>query len=396
MANILIVTHWTGGDVIPFIRMGKVLKQNKHDVTIFTHCVYEKLAVESGLQFVALDTEEEHREMTDNLMLLSDPIHNLQGTVTFNEKFHNYEKLINEYEKIIAYCDRSDTVIIFRHRSSISALIAAEKHNIPVASVFLAPNYIDHLSIHEMIMGEIMLIEINKARIKLELEPIKNWTEWICSPEISIGLWPDWFADKGDEWPSSLVTLDFHQNEDENSPQIPEELAELFSTDEKLIIISGGTSKMIKPEFYQVAHDTCYMLGLKALLVIPHDELIPISIKSGIAVRKHIPLKEVMHYAKAIIHHGGIGTLSEAVYAGIPQLILPFYADRSDNAARLAKYGIAEFLPVAMWKPAFLAEALLRLFQPGTLKKCRDFSQKAKNQNFSDKINRIIEQMVKK
>jgi len=27
MANILIATHWTGGDVYPFIRIGKALKR---------------------------------------------------------------------------------------------------------------------------------------------------------------------------------------------------------------------------------------------------------------------------------------------------------------------------------------------------------------------------------
>lgn len=394
MANILIVSHWTGGDVFPFIRMGKVLKQNNHDVTIFTHCVYEDYAVKGGLKFVALDNEEEHQEMVDNLMLLADPIHDLKGTVTFTEKFHNCDKLIGEFQKIAAYCNRSDTVLIFRHRSSISALLVADKLNLPVASVFLAPNYIDHLSIHDQIMGKVMLVEINKARGELGLKPVNNWANWLCSPKTIIGLWPEWFADQGPEWPSSLVTLDFHQNDEPNRPSIPEDLLELLDSDDKLVIISGGTSKMIKQEFYQVAQDTCYMLGLKALLVTPHKELIPKPVKSGVTVRNNVPLKEIMPYAKAIIHHGGMGTLSEAVYAGIPQLILPFYADRSDNAMRLSKYGIAEYLPVAMWNPAFLAEALLNLLEPETIRRCQDFSRKAKEQSYRKKINEIIERMT--
>jgi len=50
MANILIATHWTGGDVYPFIRIGKALKRRGHDVTIFTHCIYKNIVEQDGMK----------------------------------------------------------------------------------------------------------------------------------------------------------------------------------------------------------------------------------------------------------------------------------------------------------------------------------------------------------
>ena len=45
--------------------------------------------------------------------------------------------------------------------------------------------------------------------------------------------------------------------------------------------------------------------------------------------------------AAAIVHHGGIGTLAQALRSGRPQLIVPYFADQLDNAARTARLGVA-------------------------------------------------------
>jgi len=38
MANVVMTTHWTGGDVYPFIRIGSALNQRYgHKVTLVTH-----------------------------------------------------------------------------------------------------------------------------------------------------------------------------------------------------------------------------------------------------------------------------------------------------------------------------------------------------------------------
>jgi UDP:flavonoid glycosyltransferase YjiC (YdhE family) len=45
--------------------------------------------------------------------------------------------------------------------------------------------------------------------------------------------------------------------------------------------------------------------------------------------------------AAAVVHQGGIGTLAEAMSAGIPSLIVPHIHDQHDNAFRATKLGIA-------------------------------------------------------
>jgi rhamnosyltransferase subunit B len=45
--------------------------------------------------------------------------------------------------------------------------------------------------------------------------------------------------------------------------------------------------------------------------------------------------------AAAIIHHGGIGTLAQALKSGRPQIVVPYFADQLDNAARAERLGVA-------------------------------------------------------
>ncbi|RPJ39015.1 MAG: hypothetical protein EHM35_03255, partial [Planctomycetaceae bacterium] len=53
----------------------------------------------------------------------------------------------------------------------------------------------------------------------------------------------------------------------------------------------------------------------------------------------YVPLSSVLPRAAAVVHHGGIGTTGQAFAAGIPQLVVPFTDDQSDNAARVQRTG---------------------------------------------------------
>jgi UDP:flavonoid glycosyltransferase YjiC (YdhE family) len=96
---------------------------------------------------------------------------------------------------------------------------------------------------------------------------------------------------------------------------------------------------------------------------------------------------DVMHYNFAhfpslmplmcvIIHHGGIGTTGQAVASGVPQLVMAEMTDGPDNARRLRRIGIAEYLPKLRWTAEFVAEALRHLCaSPSVKEKCCHYSK---------------------
>lgn len=385
MANILLVTHWTGGDVFPFIRLGSILRAAGNTVTLFTHCYYRHFAEREQLGFEAVDTPEVFEEMSNDLILLENPIRNLEGTLTFNQKYHGKERLIHECRLICSYCDKDDTVIISRHRSSISGLLAAEKMRVPAATAFLAPNYLAHMSLHNQLFGKEMVEEINKARRVLGLEEISDWRKWLYSPKRFFAFWPDWFAEHDEDWPENIVNIGFVRRAENSAEKFSSEITQFLGKNRQVVLISGGSSKMVSPKFYQVAAEACEKAGFPAILVTYHDEQVPCFLPENILRVKNAPLSALMKKAAAIIHHGGMGTLSEAVEAGIPQIILPHLTDGPDNAQRLSHNGIARVFPVAKWDSAEIGKALHEVMTPDFKERCISYSRRmiAESQDLS-------------
>jgi UDP:flavonoid glycosyltransferase YjiC (YdhE family) len=66
-------------------------------------------------------------------------------------------------------------------------------------------------------------------------------------------------------------------------------------------------------------------------------------------VAAYAPHSLLFPRAEAVVHQGGIGTLAQALRSGRPQLIVPFYADQIDNAARARRLGVARSLAPARY-----------------------------------------------
>ena len=70
--------------------------------------------------------------------------------------------------------------------------------------------------------------------------------------------------------------------------------------------------------------------------------------------------------AAVVTHHGGIGTLSVGLHSGRPALIVPFFADQVDNAARAVRLGVARVLRPGAYRRRSAVRALRQLLQdPG-------------------------------
>jgi UDP:flavonoid glycosyltransferase YjiC (YdhE family) len=78
-------------------------------------------------------------------------------------------------------------------------------------------------------------------------------------------------------------------------------------------------------------------------------------------IAAYAPHSALFPRAAAIIHHGGIGTLAQTLRSGRPQLIVPYFADQPDNAARARRMGVARILPPWRFSAASASRQLARL-----------------------------------
>ena len=66
----------------------------------------------------------------------------------------------------------------------------------------------------------------------------------------------------------------------------------------------------------------------------------------NLSLHAHVPQRMLLQKASAIITHGGLGTLKEAVMDAVPMLVLPALYDQPFNAMRVRHHGLGEaFFP---------------------------------------------------
>ena len=399
MSDIILVTHWTGGDVYPFIRYGRLLHSEGHNVTIFTHCKYEQDALNSGLRFVAVDTPEEYEQISHDLYNLSDPFGNRDDYLNFHKTYHGKERLLREVGLIEKECS-SDTIIISRFRSSVSGQLVAEKNHLRYASLNLAPNFFSHMELHDQLFGSDFLEDINAARAALDLPKVNNWKDWLYSPKTILCGWPEWYAASDETWPEGAYMLGFFEDKkqrEDNPPCLLPDTQALIDNakaeGKKCIIITGGSSRLINKEFYDTAVDAVAMTGDAGFIVSPFEDLLPSPLPENIFWTPNAPMRAMMKVSDLIIHHGGIGTINEAVDNALPQVVLPHMADRPDNADRLFNMGIALKFPPKYWNPQLICDEIKGFLTDDTIALCEEYQLKNEAEYKAKKWLSIIDQL---
>jgi len=80
------------------------------------------------------------------------------------------------------------------------------------------------------------------------------------------------------------------------------------------------------------------------VLVLKDPRNRPPSLPEGVTTVEYAPFSGLFPRSALIVHHGGVGTTGLAMRSGKPMLVVPFAHDHPDNAARLARLGVARTL----------------------------------------------------
>ncbi len=387
MANIIFTSSGSGGDVFPFLRIGSRLKAQGHHVTLLSHCYYRSAAASASLDFAALDGPEEYARFIKDGPLLNTP----RGIPEFLRR-HSLPKVLLEYELIRQRCRLDDTILITRDLFDTAARISAEKMGLPLLGVFFAPSQITTWKIRVELFSNALAPDINRLRAQVGLLPVGDWYSWLGYANRSIALWPDWFATSDSTWPAGVVLVGFMADNGVETGEIPDEVQATLDSGEAPILITGGTGMYLGAEFYTISAEACRLVNRPGILVTQHEVQVPKSLPDSVQWFRYLPFGKVMPHVGAVIHHGGMGTLSCAISAGVPQLVLAMGADRPDNALRLERLGVAEYLPPPAWQPSTVAEKLRQLTSSISAgERCKDLAQQVKRTDAVEAACKVVE-----
>ncbi|MBO9596442.1 MAG: glycosyltransferase [Cohnella sp.] len=398
MANFVLSTHMTNGDVLPFLRLASALRKRGHQATLVTHGAFAPLAAKAGIDFRGIDEPEEYTGIMKDLHMMEDPLNKPDLYEAYQRKYYSREKFRQEYEILTELCSREESVLICRERDGFVAMIVSETMNVPIVTGVLAPSYLTQLHIWEELGLDFAISLINTFREDLGLTPVSNWTSWMGAAKKNIAFWHRTFdeAVAAPDWALKVETVGFPLADEVEYEPLPDDLLAFIQEGEPPLLITGGTGKMIKPNFYQAAIEGVKRLQRRTILVTRHEEFIHGELPDYIRWYRILPLASVYPLVSGVIHHGGIGTITGAMTAATPQLALAADTDRPDNGMRIRQLGIGDYLPPLQWQPEIIARTVTRMLSRPVKERCRQLAEQMKNHDTMSAACDAIEQVIGK
>lgn len=389
--RVVLATVGSHGDVHPFVGIGQTLASRGHEVTVHTSGMFESLVRSAGLGFSAFQTEEHFRRQIRHPHLW----HPRKGAKAIFGDLVS-ENLEASYLELKRLADR-DTVLV-GSSLALSARIVHDEVGCPGATVHLSPS-IMRSSIappklpglfmpawlpmalkrklwevgDKRVIDPLICPKLNELRGRVGLPPVSRVLDgWWNHPERIIGMWPEWFAPAASDWWGQFAHAGFPLYDESDVTPLPENLETFLGAGEAPVAFTPGSAMISGQRFFAAAIEACARLDRRGLLLTRHAEHLPANLPPTILHVPYAPFGKLLPRCAAIIHHGGIGTTSQALRAGLPQVVTHFAHDQLDNAHRLQRLGVGKGLPAQSVTGKKLAKVLGALLaDPLVISACR-------------------------
>jgi len=368
----------TGGDIDPMIKVGEEFKSRGHKVTFLSNDYFKQRTIETGLDFVPVGTlEQYHKGNSVDAWQI--------GNDTDNFEFYHAPAFEPAFNYIMSLENIPGTVVISLTEQN-GAAVAAMQRKIPLIKFILSANSIFSAVSPPAPQCWTITKKLPTFVIRFLLRSFRKHNfmriydspaaaEYLATRErlgcpvvfkkkssamLQLCFFPEWYGMRPKDWPTDIKLLGFHLA---NRPNINlrKEMDLLFERIGSPIVFTSGTGVKDVAEVFREGRKTCELLKVPGLFVggdIGKDLLAGSELCTHIS---YIDFEYALPKAKVIIHHGGIGTMAQAIKAGIPQLIRPIKYDQPDNANRIAKLGIGAYVLPEFFTAETVAPILSKL-----------------------------------
>lgn len=361
----IIATSGTGGDIVPFVTLGRGLLERGHRVLMLVPGYHEASVKAAGVPYRTFGSRDEFQAMLD----LPDLWDERKGwRVIWNALLPNLGTLRQLIQELPA--EQECVVLCHPLLVPMAALARSVRPDLRIVCAYLAPSNLcgsyDMLTagslsipswvpiswrqalwrlIHEVWVDPVTLPTLNATRAQHRLPAVAHFFEhMLTAPDASLGLFPRWYASAQPDWPQAFSEGDFVGTSVKEPAGLSPGLEQFLSDGAAPIVFTPGTGHQHAARYFDIAAKVLERLGRRGLFLTPHAAQLPASLPASVMWQSHVPFSALLPRVAAVVHHGGIGTTAEALRAGVPQLIVPYAYDQFDNGQRTRRLGVADVL----------------------------------------------------
>ncbi len=413
--KVIISTIGSAGDLHPFYQIAFEMKKRGHEILFLSTSYYEEEIENFGFPFKSIGSKEGWQKLID----MFDP-ENISAMMEYQMNYIILGTMKINYDIIKSEQTEGETVTICSPMMP-GPRIARDTLGIPMATMNLAPSTfrslmkpprIDaqlvpeserehfHKNLFESIdtfVHSIVRDPINEYRKELKLPPVEHIFNWLESPDKIIGLFPNWYAEKQQDWPeqATLTTFPLFDGGADTHKILPQDLITFLNHGNAPIVFTPGSHFNKAVQFYQTALEACTALNERAVFLAKFPEQVPKDLPNTIFYCSYAELSELLPKSKLIVHHGGIGTLAQGLKAGIPHIVVPWGLDQFNNSLCLQEMGVGDEVPYDNITPEVLIEKIKNLLSSTkVIEACNTYKNRLETKEPVKETCDILERMV--
>ena len=361
--KILLAVIGTHGDVLPFLAIGRGLVERGHDVSLCAPAPFARHAARARLSFHALGTQADY----DRAIQAPNLWHPRRG---IRPAFEVALAAAEETFRLIEDWGREGAGILVASPNAFGARLAQDRFGLPLATLHvmpfliesrIAPPHLPGVPVPEFlpprlrhwigrggdkfIVDPAVLPGLNALRARLDLRPVRRLRYWWNSPTRMLLTFPDWFAPPQADWPRQAMQVGFPiADRFGDREDLGPELSTFLDAGAPPLVFTYGSGMCQAGRFFATAARLCRRMGRRGVFLSPQDGQVPGDMPPDILHVPYAPLSLLLPRCAALVHHGGIGTVAQALAAGVPQLIVPVAFNHFDEGKRLQRLGVGTLL----------------------------------------------------
>lgn len=351
--KIIAVAVGSYGDVEPFIVLGTAMKKRGHEFGVVAFSNFKKKAEDASLLFYTMPGNLEHMLKT---MLADSDNSASTGIEAMKALFSDVDGI---YQCLNEACQDADAVMYMQFGEL--AYHFAEKYQIPCIRSYVFPSdptrqfsvmmngvkddsflaYLSYL-MGDFFMHSAVMDCVQQLRKKLELKKwhwYRSWKKQNGKPILTLYQYSGEFVPRCSHWGKHIhLTGPWYQDSAEFVPN--EEIVSFLGKGKAPLYIGFGSMNYSKlGELGEIIRKALKKTGQRAIVSAKLNPDGKYDSDSQIYYVEYVPFQWLFPQIKAVVQHGGSGTVHYSLRNGKPTMVLSFGADQYFWGKRIAAAG---------------------------------------------------------
>lgn len=397
--NITILTYGSRGDVQPFLPLSLGLMARGHNVTLAAPPRFQNLVEEQGIVFAPLagDPEDLSRRFNESGFNFIKQVRDMMS--------HAIQIGAEMLRKTEEACRDADLIIhTFAH--AVGAHTLAREKNIPDIHIQTFPMFAPTGDYPNVTMPDLKVRALNRLTHVVS-KKISWWTssfgfeqirrraglpkrklyfpfddDPLRPPTLILCAWSPSLLPPSSDWASNVHVTGYYFFDLNTSYHPPHELQNFLEAGEPPVCVSFGSMVNRNAErIDRIVRESLTQSGQRGIILSGWGRVNQPSSKDLLYLDA-APHAWLLPRCKMVIHHGGAGTTSAGLRAGIPNIVVPFTADQPFWGRRVHVVGAGpKPILVKNLSAGKLTQAIAEAHADAARKRAQDIGQRIRGED---------------